>query len=100
MKATIIDDSLEPKLEPELSKMSTVYVIIARMPENCLRNIRKIPITNPLLADFVTGRKAKILSNYCKLNLQFLQKSRSFNSSSFLIFEADFISSNSAITLA
>lgn len=56
MKATIIDDSLEPKLEPELSKISTVYVMIARTPANCLRNIKNIPIIIPLLADLVTKR--------------------------------------------
>ena len=54
MKATIIDDSFGVIDDPELLKMSAVYVIIANEPENWFKNIRKIPIPKPFLAGFVT----------------------------------------------
>lgn len=54
MNATKIEDPFGEKFEPELSKISAVYVIIQKEPENWLRNIKKIPIESPLKAGFVT----------------------------------------------
>lgn len=54
----MIDDTLGLKLEPELLKMSAVYVMIAKAPENWFRNIKNNPIIKPFFAGFVTEIKS------------------------------------------
>ena len=49
----MIDDSLGLRFEPEFIKISAVYVIIASVPENWLRNIKNMVFNIALIAGLV-----------------------------------------------
>lgn len=49
-----MEDSFRLKNDPEFLKISEVYVVTAKVPENWLRKTKNIPMINPFFAGFVT----------------------------------------------